>query len=543
MNKILKHHKLKKFGHLLLSTMLFSSLLFFATFFWLEAFFGRQFDVEAVIFTLIMPLEGADKTALYEYMKLAAIAVPLFLFVSWAYYRLLSICSLMLPSTSSGQSNPAAEELNQQPARQILLIKRPRFLYAALIVLAIMSFLGALLYLEDQKRVLTFIFGPMEQTPLFVDYYQKLDAEQVSFEIKRNVVIIILESIENTFYDERRFGESLLPNLEKIREENLSFDGFRDTRGATWTFSALASFFNGLPIAFSKGVSDTIKKKNLTAFLPNASSILEIFENHGYNMSLILGSDVTFSDKKLLFTTHASPKILDYSYFQSSDSKGKDGFPINVGKWEPTNGDWGVPDPVIYAEAKKYLESYDSSQPFLLILETVDTHLPKGHFNGLVPAKWGDMRDCLVEADLLAYDFITWLQSQSFAPSTTIIVLGDHLYPKFNLGGIKMPPAENRQPYNVFINPAIKMDSLKPNRNFAAFDLAPTILESAGARLPEGGFGLGRSLFRPDLKTIFELRGKEWYEEEVRKRSPFYESLHGYQASDDWVVKDGKSTN
>ena len=83
----------------------------------------------------------------------------------------------------------------------------------------------------------------------------------------------------------------------------------------------------------------------------------------------------------------------------------------------------------------------------------------------------------------------------------------------------------HREIYNVFINPALTLDSSAQRRVYAAFDMAPTLLESAGARLPEGRYGLGTSLFRPGQPTLLEAKGVEYYEAEIHKESSLYRSF------------------
>lgn len=351
---------------------------------------------------------------------------------------------------------------------------------------------------------------------MFEERYAPLSAGEVAFPHKRNVVLLMMESAEETYNDAALFGEPLMPALAQLRAGNASFCGFRDTRGANWTMGAIVAFTTGLPMAFSQesSLSNYFGTK-ARSFLPGASSILAILEDSGYDISFFLGSARSYSGKDNFFASHAKrAAIYDLEYFEKKRL---------AGELDYTCSNWGAPDAVVYAEAKRYLSHRESSSPFFLILETVDTHFPKGRFNGLIPPKYGDMRDAVMEADLQAADFVAWLQAQPFYGDTSVIILGDHLFMREKVGPVKLPPVAGREPYDAFINTGFPAGEFK--RDFAAFDLAPTILQAAGAVWPGGRLGLGVSLFQEGGQTLFETRGQAYYEAEVRKKSALYNSL------------------
>jgi phosphoglycerol transferase len=96
--------------------------------------------------------------------------------------------------------------------------------------------------------------------------------------------------------------------------------------------------------------------------------------------------------------------------------------------------------------------------------------------------------------------------------------------PGINFTDILMPQLKDRQIYNVFINSCVKKESLERYRGYAVFDMAPTILESIGAKLEGRQFGLGTSLFSKK-KTLVEKYGISHINNELKKRSEFYEDL------------------
>lgn len=447
-------------------------------------------DVEAIFFTLTLPMGGADKNILFSYLKILLPALPLMLILAYGYFRLLKHFS------GEGRKRGIA--------------------YWILATAGIAYFFGALYYLEHRKKLISFLLAPREQSAMFEERYRPVQSGEVIFREKRNVVLLVLESIEESYNDEKRFGEKLMPRLAALRSANASFYGSRETRGADWTVGALTAYTLGLPLAFAReSTTANYFGEASAAFLPGATSILKIFEDHGYTISFFLGSKKEFAGQDKLVGSHTrAASIYDLKYFEEKRQRGEIQY---------NTSNWGVPDSRIYAEAMDFLRKNQKEEPFLLIIQTVDTHIGDGNFNGPGKRKWGDLRDCVNEADQMASSFIAWLQEQSFYEDTVIVALGDHLLPLDRLGPVDLPERSQREPYNVFINAAFQNEAQR--RDFAAFDLAPTILSAAGAKWPGGRLGLGVSLVEPEAKTLFEERGQKYYEEEVRKKSPFYESL------------------
>lgn len=67
-------------------------------------------------------------------------------------------------------------------------------------------------------------------------------------------------------------------------------------------------------------------------------------------------------------------------------------------------------------------------------------------------------------------------------------------------------------------------NEIKTLRKFAPFDMAPTILESIGAKLEGSRFGLGTSLFSKE-KTLIEKYGTNHINNEFKKEQRFYFSF------------------
>ena len=313
--------------------------------------------------------------------------------------------------------------------------------------------------------------------------------------------------MENTYGDENIFSHSLIPHLSEMQKKHLSFSRQHQVYGTGWTIAGLTSYLFGVPLLLFKNSGDVL----FDEFMPEADSVLNILEQHGYALEYVLSSSAVFAGTDKMFHTHSHAFIQDSNYLNAYKSKGMSGL-------------WGVPDSFMYAWAKKrYLHLSRSDRPFALLVQSVDTHGYDGYLEPENDYGHG-YRDVLAAADVMAADFITWLSRQPGAEHTTVIVLGDHLMGRCPLSDDYLDPhADRRFIFNMFINVQPSM-TVQRDRDCTSFDMAPTVLESMGAVLPEHRLGLGVSLFSSE-KTLIERMTKEGLDTELKKRSSFYKSL------------------
>ena len=92
---------------------------------------------------------------------------------------------------------------------------------------------------------------------------------------KRNLLVIHMESMEETFARPEVMGANLIPELERLKNENMSFSGFRQVRGTSWTTAGETASALGLPLLLPIGHNDY---GNYASFLPGALSVFEVLE-------------------------------------------------------------------------------------------------------------------------------------------------------------------------------------------------------------------------------------------------------------------------
>lgn len=341
---------------------------------------------------------------------------------------------------------------------------------------------------------------------------------KVSFNEKRNLVLIFLESIESGYTNASVLGKNLIPELEELSRNNVSFSGYIQTRGSGWTQASLVNMLLGIPLMWPRGLffNRRSQRSNINKFLPHAISLTSTLHENGYSTNIFLGSSTSFSDKDKLFLTHKIKNVYDKQYFNR----------MGYGSTKNKGTGWGYKDDFIYKKAfDEYKQLSSSNKPFFLMVETVDTHFPNGYVEQ-DQVEFGDIRDSIRQSSIMCSNFVKKLYEYNNLHNTTVVIVGDHLWMMNPLAKFteKMENIKPREIYNVFINSAISNKQIQTKRCYAPFDMAPTILEAIGANLHKNRFGLGTSLFSKE-NTLLERYGAQYVNQELAKTSPFYFKL------------------
>lgn len=336
--------------------------------------------------------------------------------------------------------------------------------------------------------------------------------KDISFEKKRSIVIVLAESMETSFNDPR-LEEPLMPNMKSLQSVSQYAHNFVPVYGTGWTMASVTGWFFGLPLRLPNGIDGNryISKKG---FLPGAESIFDILKDNGYELVLILGSDSRFSGQNILFSGHCGFTILDKEYFI------RHGW--SVEEYQGTG--WGFSDAFIFERALEELKKLQAAgKPFVLFIETIDTHSPEG-FCPPERRKYGDIRDAIRELDRNLAEF----SQEIWNDDLIYIVLGDHFFmgsPDF------LSRLDERRLFNLFHGDVSEIPAQKKDGRVSALDMAPTLLQAAGARWQDDQFGLGVSLFsgRPSL---LEQYGASKFNGILSGWSPFYSTLYERKADE-----------
>ncbi len=158
------------------------------------------------------------------------------------------------------------------------------------------------------------------------EYYWVPKLSEINFPTKKNLVLVMGESLEFNFNSE----SEVTPRLNKLAIYNANFTNMQNVSGSSWTIGALTGWHFGLPLKVPTGGNNYISHKG---FLPNALSVFDVLKENGYKLVLIMGSDSNFSGMKQLFSNHGDFTIMDSSYWKS------EGWDVNEHE-----GAWGFND-------------------------------------------------------------------------------------------------------------------------------------------------------------------------------------------------------
>lgn len=447
--------------------VLLAMVLLFADLWYIRIYGKTNFD--SIIFTLTSNLSGSSSTLLWQYI------------VEGLIPAILASALLILLSV-------------------ILLRKKKVRTWMATMGLCLVS-LGALAYAAVDSQLVEYLININNGFNIYEDFYQDPDDTQITFpKEKRNLVYIVLESMESTFLSKELGGgveNNLIQELYELAKNNINFSqnegvgGFRQTTGATWTIGSLVAQTSGVPLV-------PIVEPNETSgdgtFLPGLTTLADILHDNGYYQAFMLGSSAAFGDTGLLYSAHGVDKV--YDVYTAPD----DGI-VEPGYWDNW---WGMEDYYLFEYAKQELTKIAAQdQPFAFTMMTIDTHHVGGHTCPYCEKEYQQQYDNVIAcSSRQVAAFISWLQQQPYYENTTVVIVGDHN--SMDNGYFKRNVEDGyiRRVYNCFINSAAQTTASK-NREFTTLDLFPTTLAAMGCTIEGDRLGLGTNLFS-GLPTLLE---------------------------------------
>ena len=470
----------------------------------LDAFFPLE-NPEAVVFTLTHNVSGAQKVVyiLLEPCIKKTIEDTLFILA------LLGILSMSLSFFL------ARKEFAKKNIRCIL---KKSFVYGAagigifnLIVWVLVVYKFPIVpYAQYCKSIMA---GPIYNS-LYEEDYVDPDTVRITFEQKRNLIFVMMESMESNFQDREHGGnldENLIPEITELFNTNLSFmPGGVFVEGTGWTMAETVAKTCGIPL------QEPIKhnKNGIRNYLKKIVCLTDILQKNGYAIKLLQGTDVRFASMDYFSTSHGISKndICDLYCFEKKGISNTD-----------TSSFKGVKDAELYEEVKTTITDLGKlNRPWMLWFYTIDTHCPYGRINSgcveMPPSiEEKDQYPFVVRcASKLINDFVEWARLQDWYKNTTIVVLGDH--PAMIPPEVAGFPNEKIEHYwlDVFMNSTIDF-APKKERQFTSFDMYPTILEAMGVKIEGHALGLGRSLFSSE-PTLIEKYGKDSLNVLIKKK-------------------------
>ena len=317
------------------------------------------------------------------------------------------------------------------------------------------------------------------------DYFGKHYIDPATIKIEavkpKNLMLIYVESLEDTYKDKAIFGKNLLKSLDKVN--GVSFGEFKQAPGTHWTIAGITSTQCGLPLKNVSLYDGNDQGQNIKSFLPNAICLGDILHDAGYYNVYMGGDALAFAGKGKFFQDHHYDEV----YGREELKQGLSAKDMNF---------WGLYDDDLFVLVKAKLKQlHAKSQPFNLTITTIDTHGPDGHFSQYCKKHGVTEFKGIVECtSKQVANFVQFMQKSGYLKDTKVVILGDHLA-MHNPVHKKLNSAKQRYIYNRFISNKLVT---KNRENILHFDLFPTILEFIGFKIEGGKLGLGFSAIGKD---------------------------------------------
>lgn len=355
------------------------------------------------------------------------------------------------------------------------------------------------------------------KTSTFIDKnYVDPSKVDVTFDEKRNLVFIVLESFEGTIIEDGKGGVweySLIPEMTNLLsdDDSVAFTskngnvGMKMIPGAHYSTASLFANNSGLPFKYYPD-----KRLTKDDFMQGAYTLGDMLLDNGYHNELITAPTSSFGGLKELFTNHGNYEIIDIDNLKDY------GYKIEERNLNP----WGFNDEYLFEIAKDRMVKLSASgEPFNLTLVGIDTHFPFGFIYDYSKSTYKtSCENAYATESSLVYEFVSWIKEQDFYENTTIVIIGDHESMAYRLfSGID---EEDRYVYELFINPAVKPINTS-GRLYSALDTYPSIIAALGGRIEGNRLGIGTNLFS-DQKTILEKYGLDKSLKELDKMSKLY---------------------
>lgn len=404
------------------------------------------------------------------------------------------------------------------------------------LVLALAVFIGGAVYGYQEFNLKQLYYAYFTDSDFIEINYADPRETKITFpEQKRNIIHIYLESMENSYLSKDLGGYmemNLMPELTELSYEGVTFSdtsnrfgGPLTATGTQWSVASMVNMTTGLPM---KVPAEPNAYGTADSFLPGAYTFGEILRDAGYEQTVMIGSDANFGGLTYFFTNHGEYKIMDYRYAIKNCL-----IPEDYKVW------WGFEDDKLYEFAKDEITRlYETGKPFNFTMETADTHRPGGYLSENAPTPYDDhYANAIAYSSEQTVEFVKWIQQQPFYENTTVVLIGDHLSMDTDFFE-DFDSNYKRTQFNLILNAAPEVADTKSdrfvNRQYANFDMFPTILASMGVEIKGDRLGIGTNLFS-DKDTIFEEYGTDKVNMELEKKSDFYNEkiLEDYSASEE----------
>jgi phosphoglycerol transferase len=451
----------------------------FAIPYWVQTQFGTV-SVEQVLYHLSFGAEGlftSDPALIFSFIRIGIVlpwGLGLLLFagerfVNHAHAHGVRATLLRL------RAGLARLWLRSQRGGGRLLVGLHR-IYAARLPLLLL--LGGLVYFLHAFSVLAYLRSFYGEDLFSGEYINPRDV-RLKREQPRSLVLIYVESLENTYSDPKLFGKDLLARLSGLKKQYLSFDNYTQMPGAHWTIAGIVASQCGIPLKSLAMFDGNDQGEKVGQFLPNARCLGDILDAQGYSNTFMNGASLDFAGVGKFFRDHHYKRLYGREEW------------IGLGEKQETMSGWGLHDDDLFHQARSELAKLiKQNRPFNLTLLTIDTHHPYGHLSTHCAQKgYTDFEGIVECTGGQVADFVEYISRNGWLDKVDIVIQGDHLA-MGNTAYDKLIQSPKRTVFNLLIS---NRKRVKNTEDVTHFDMFPTILDLIGLKVEGERLGLGYS--------------------------------------------------
>ena len=339
----------------------------------------------------------------------------------------------------------------------------------------------------------------------------------------RNLIVVYLESVEETLGDDSIFEKNMLAPLQQATSGWESIPSLRQYEGGGWTMAGIVSTQCGIPLRSGGALGENAdlnllgsEGNEVASYLPNASCPGDVLAGEGYHNVFMGGANADFAGKGAFFRSHGYDEVHDLTEWQAA------------GETE-IREDWGLSDQRLFALAKdEVMRLHAQAQPFNLTLLSLDTHEPTHLYDSCeqdTEAPLASITFCSMQQ---VAGFVDALDQAGVLEDTSVVLMGDHLK-------LLAPEASfwnelNGRTDRTIFNRIWSPDGVELARDdIDQLSMFPTLIELAGIGLEHHRAGVGVSALADETQvppgTILDLTAEEYRAVVQARAAGFYREL------------------
>lgn len=344
---------------------------------------------------------------------------------------------------------------------------------------------------------------------------------------KNNLVLIYLESIEDTFADDTVFEENMLAPVQQATSGWATIPRLQQYEGGGWTMAGIVSTQCGIPLRTASSNANNYDLNELgnsghkvERFLPEAVCLGDVLKEEGYRNVFLGGANASFAGKGQFLSGHGYDEVDDLKVW------------TREGETE-TRDDWGLSDRRLFERAKqKVTQLHEAGQPFNLTMLTLDTHEEPHVYDYCDVTTEKAMTSITLCSMEQVAGFVGYMEDEGYLDDTTVVLMGDHR--KMNVeGGSFWDELKDQEHRTIFNRVWVPGGAKFARDEIDQLSMYPTILELTGVELVDHRAGVGVSALvdASDVPpgSVLDLDSDE-YLDVVKSRSvDFYAKLWDYE--------------